>query len=376
MDLGVGNTYLEVDLRKIKANTEIIKSHIGQSCELMPVIKANAAGMGLEELGLYLTGECDIKTIAVAQVYEAVRLREAGVKSELFVMGGVPYNNIPAAVKHNIQMPVFNNEFAALVNHEAGRQGIKAGLHIKIETGLNRIGVNAGTDLDVLTNYLKGLDNIKITGVFTHLAESDAADKDFSYRQFELFKRALAQLKQKGIVPKYIHVCNSAATVWFEEARYTHVRPGRILYGIDPNADAYNRLGLEVPVTWYAFVTNLKEIDEGDTLGYSRNYKAARPMRIATLSFGYADGYNKNLILKDGYVLIKGEKAPLLDMCMDQSFADVTGIKNIRINDRVTLLGKDGDMEINILDFQRMLGNAYVNAMSTIGERVKRIYIR
>jgi alanine racemase len=376
VDHAVGNTYLEVDLKRIKANLKKIEDHIDPGCEVMPVLKANAAGMGIEELGFFLTRECGVKTIAVAQVYEAVRLREAGVRSGLFVMGGVPYHNIPAAVEHDIQMPVYNSEFAVLVNQEAKTRHKKAGLHVKIETGMNRIGVKPGRDLEGLTAFLSGLDGIEIKGVYTHLVESEAVDKGYSHRQHELFKKALVKLKEQGIYPKYIHVCNSAAAVWFKEAHYTHVRPGRLIYGVDPNADKSNRLELEFPVTWYAFVTNVKEIDAGETLGYKRYFKADRRMKVATLSFGYGDGYNRNLVLNGGYVLIKGKRAPLLDMCMDQSFVDVTGINDISLNDRAVLLGREEDKEISLLDFAGMLGEAYANAMSTIGERVRRVYIR
>lgn len=374
MVLEVGNTFLEVDLRKIGRNLERISSHIGEGCEPMPVLKANAAGMGLKEIGLYLEGRCGVKTIAVAQVYEALKLRQAGVKAQLFVMGGVPYNNVPAAIEHDIQMPVFNQEFANLVNRAAKIRGKRAALHIKIETGLNRIGIKPGRELDRLIDFLEGMDGIEIKGIYTHLAESDAMDKTFSYEQLAVFEKALRQIENRGILPEYIHVCNSAATSWFKEAYYTHVRTGRLIYGIDPNADVQNRLGVEFPVTWYGFVTNIKEIGTGETLGYSRNYRAPKPMKVATLSFGYADGYSKILVLKGGYVLIGGGRASLLDMCMDQSFADITDIPGVKINDRVVLLGKDGGEEINTLHFQRMMGKAYVNAMSTIGERVRRIY--
>lgn len=376
VDLGLGNSYLEVDLKKVKSNVDKIKAHIGQNCKMMPVLKANAAGMGIEQMGKFYTEGCGIETVAVAQVYEAARLRQAGIKAEILVMGGVPYHNIPGAVEHDIQMPVYNNEFAALVNDEAKKQGKRAKLQVKIETGMNRIGVKPGRELDILLDFLKGLEGIEITGLYTHLVESQAQDKSFSYHQHNLFKQALEQFRSRGINPKYIHVCNSAATVWFKEAYYTHVRPGRLLYGFDPNADVKNRLGLEFPVKWFAFVTNLKEIDAGETAGYNRYFKAKRRTRIATLSIGYGDGYNRVLVLKGGYVLVNGKRAPLLDMCMDQAFVDVTDIGDVKLNDRVTLLGRDGDEEITLSDFAELLGTAYVNAMSTIAERVKRIYIR
>ncbi|NLO25537.1 MAG: alanine racemase [Clostridiales bacterium] len=374
MDLGVGNTFLEVDLGKIKANLNRIRGHIGEGCEVMPVLKANAAGMGFEGMGHFMADECSVRIVAVAQVFEAVKLREAGVDCKILVMGGVPYGNVHAAVEHGIHMPVFNREFAVLVNDEAKSQGNKVKLHTKMETGMNRIGVKPGRDLDRLVDYLKGLAGIEVVGVYSHLVESQAADKSFSHHQHGLFKEALSQLDSKGIEPRYIHLCNSAATVWFKEAHYTHVRPGRLVYGIDPNGDEKNGLGLEFPVKWYAFVTNLKEIEAGETVGYNRFFKANRSMKVATLSFGYGDGYNRNLVLKGGHVLINGKRAKFLDMCMDQSFVDVTAIEDVKLNDRAVLLGSDGEEEINLLDFSAMLGEGYMNAMAGIGGRVRRIY--
>ena len=242
----MGNSYLEVDLKKVKDNVEKIKAHVGQNCRLMPVLKANAAGMGLEELGLFLTGDCGIQSVAVAQVYEAVKLRKAGVKADILVMGGVPYHNVPAAVEQDIQMPVYNNEFAALVKQEADKQGKKAMLQVKIETGMNRIGVKPGKDLEALLDYLKDLDGIEITGVYTHLVESEAKDKSLSYRQLGLSVKALGRFEKKGIAVKYIHVCNSAATVWFKEAYYTHVRPEGC-YTDRPKHRREQQVGLGVP---------------------------------------------------------------------------------------------------------------------------------
>lgn len=374
MNIGVCNSYLVVDLKKIKNNITKINKQIGQNCSIMPVLKGNAYGMGLTEIAKYLIEECNINIIANAQVYESLQLRESGIECELFVMGGVPYHNIEIAVEKDIQMPVFNIEFAALVNNEAKKQGKIANLHIKIETGLNRIGVKPGEKTEELIEYLKTLSNIRIKGVYTHFIESEAEDKSYSYKQLKIFKKGLKQIEDSGIKPEYIHTCNAAAVAWFKEAYFNLVRTAGIVLGYDPNIDIKNRLGVESPLTWKAFVTNVKEIKAGEAIGYNRKFTATRKMKVATLSFGFGDGYIRSLAFDGAEVLIKGKRAPLIGICMDQAFVDVSDIDKVSINDEVTILGKDGGEEIDIFEMEKLLGQTYVYPLCMIGQRVKRIY--
>ena len=374
MNIEACNSYLVVDLKKIKNNITKINKQIGQNCSIMPVLKGNAYGMGLTEVAKYLVEECNINIIANAQVYESLQLRESGIECELFVMGGVPYHNIEIAVEKDIQMPVFNIEFAALVNNEAKKQGKIANLHIKIETGLNRIGVKPGEKTQELIEYLKTLSNIKIKGVYTHFIESEAEDKSYSYKQLGIFKKGLKQIENSGIRPEYIHTCNAAAVVWFKEAYFNLVRTAGIVLGYDPNIDIKNILGVESPLTWKAFVTNVKEIEAGETVGYNRKFTATRKMKVATLSFGFGDGYIRLLAFNGAEVLIKGKRAPLIGICMDQTFVDVSDIDKVSINDEVTILGKDGSEEIDIFEIEKLLGQTYVYPLCMIGQRVKRIY--
>lgn len=374
MNTGICNTYMIVDLRKIKENIIKIRKQIGEGCSIMPVIKGNAYGLGLTEVSSYLVKECGIKIIANSQVYEAMQLRKAGIQSELFVMGGVPYHNVKEAIEQDIQMPVFTKEFADIVDAEAKRQNKVANLHIKIETGLNRIGVKPGEKLEELVNHLSTLKNINIKGTYTHFSESEVADKSNSYLQLSKFKDALKQLEALGIKPDYIHVCNSAAAVWFKEAYYNLIRPAGLIFGYDSNVDIKNRLGLETPITWRAFITNIKEIEKGEEIGYNRGFTADRKMKVATLSFGFGDGYIRPLAFNGAYVLLKGKKAPFVGICMDQSFADISDIEDAAINDEITIIGKDGDEEIDVIELSKLIGQTYVFPLCMIGQRVKRIY--
>lgn len=375
MDIGICNSYLVVDLRTIRENITKIRSQIGPDCSIMPVIKGNAYGLGLTEVANYLVNKCGIKIIANSQVSEALQLRKARIGSELFVMGGVPYHNVKEAIEQDIQMPVFTTEFAAMVNDEAKKQNKIANLHIKIETGLNRIGVKPGEKLKELVDYLSVLDNINIKGVYSHFSESEVEDKSHSHLQLDRFKEALKQLEILGIKPDYIHICNSAAAVWFKDAYYNLIRPAGLIFGYDSNVDIKNRLGLETPITWKSFITNIKEVEKDEDVGYNRGFTADRKMKVATLSFGFGDGYIRSLAFKGAYVLLRGKKAPIIGICMDQSFVDISEIEDAAINDEVTLVGKDGDEEIDVLDLANLIGHPYVYPLCMIGQRVKRLYI-
>lgn len=376
MDIGVCNSYLLVDLSKLKNNVSKIREHIGKECSLMPVLKGNAYGHGIVEVAKYLEEECRIKIIANAQVFESIKLRENGVNCELFVMGGVPENNIEAAIKNDIQLPVFNIETAKLINNEAKKQTKIANVHIKIETGLNRIGIKAGGKLDELLDFIKTLEYVNIKGSYTHYAESDAINKSFAYEQYKIFRKALEQFDKKGIKLDYIHACNSAATVWFKDSHFNLIRAAGIVFGYDPNLNSKDELKLERAATWKAFITNIKELEKNEPVGYNRVYICKDKTKVATLSFGYGDGYVRTLALKGGELLVKGKRAPIIGICMDQTFIDVSHIKNLKIGDEVIILGTDGDDEIHTLEFQELLGEPYVYPLCAIGQRVKRIYTK
>lgn len=376
MDIGVCNSYLLVDLSKLKSNVNKIRKHIGKDCSLMPVLKGNAYGHGLVEVAKYLEKECEIKIIANAQVFESIKLRENDVNCELFVMGGVPENNIEAAIRNDIQLPVFNIGTAKLINNEAKKQDKIANVHIKIETGLNRIGIKPGEKLEELLDFIITLEHVNIKGSYTHFSESDAPNKSFAYEQYKKFKRALEQFEAKRIKLDYIHACNSAATVWFKESYYNLVRAAGIVFGYDPNLDSKDELKLERAATWKAFITNVKELEKDEPVGYNRAYICKAKTKVATLSFGYGDGYVRTLALKGGELLVKGKRAPIIGICMDQTFIDVTHIENLKIGDEVIILGTDGDDEIHTLEFQELLGEPYVYPLSAIGQRVKRIHIK
>jgi len=368
------NTYIETDMAQLKQNISNIRSHIGENMDVIAVLKGNAYGMGLIEIGKFVTEHCGIKTIACAHTFEAVQLIEAGVKSKYFVMGGVPFNNIKDVVANNIETSAFSKEYLELLNEEAKAQNKAANVHIKIETGLNRIGVLIGKDLDDLCELLKSLTNLRVNGIYTHFADAENTDKTFTHNQFDKFKKALAQVKKYNFDFEYVHAFNTAGASLLKDSEMTHIRVAGLLFGFDTNPNPEVRIDLKEVLSWRCFVTNVKTIETGETVGYSRYFKAERPTKVATISAGYGDGYNRILGMKGADAIVNGKRAKLIGICMDQAFLDVTDIEDVKINDQVTLMGHDGDEYISVFELGNVMEQTYLATIATISGRVKRVY--
>lgn len=371
---GTGNSFITIDLTKIRSNMEKIRKHVGPDVEIMPVLKANACGHGLVRTADWLISECKIRRLAVAQVREAQTLREAGNRAEIMVLGGVPVNNLPYAVQEDLILPVFRTQDAALLSGLALKSGKKARVHIKIDTGLGRIGVEKGEQLEDLLDGILPLEGLEIEGVFTHFGEAEVANPEFTEQQIRDFEEAVGQIRARGIHPRYVHATNTPSTVRFKKAHYNMVRTGLLWLGYDPCLDEENRLGLETVLDWKTFITNKKYVPAGRSMGYWRSFTAKRDTVVGIASFGYGDGYLEDLGKKGGYVLIHGKRAPIISVCMDQTFLDITDIPETEIGDTVTLIGRDGGEKIDAFDLEKITENSYVVYLCNISERPVKIY--
>ena len=376
----VHNSYLEIDLKTLSSNVEKIRKGIGEKVDIIAVVKGNAYGMGIKEIAKHLDTDCGIETFGVATANEGIDLRSAGIKKEILVMGGTPYHNIAAMVEFDLQSAAYDIKYLELLNEEAKKAGKTAQVHIKIETGLNRVGVLCGTQLDELCECLKGLPNVKVVGIFTHFYQSEIKDKTATHEQFKKFKAALHQAKGHGFDFKYVHTSNSNATTWLFDDEITHVRPGALLYGVDENYDDNDKLknsfGLSYVWNWKCYVTNVKTVPVGETVGYAGAYKVTKPTDVATISIGYADGYVRSLGSSGkGVMIVNGKKVPVIGICMDQMFLDVTGM-DAEIGDVVTVLGTDGEESVTVMDLQAQMGQSYLAILSIISGRVARVYKR
>lgn len=382
MDINYYNSRLEINLDTIGKNIQKIRSYTG--IDIIPVIKSNAYGFGTVGIARYLIRECGIRFLAVARIFEAAQIQDAGyMETGIMILGPVPDYSVPIAVDRGIEIPVFRKEGAKLLSEETARQGKKSvKAQLKIETGMNRIGVRPGRELDELLQYIRELRNIEIDGVYTHFATADQANRgsgnDFTREQFLLFCQALEQLHKAEIYPQYVHCCNTGATTWLKEAWKvtTHVRCGSLYLGYSSVQDDWNPVGVEEPACWKTIIVNLRTIEPGESVGYGRVFIPKKPAKIATIGIGYGDGYIRRLAINHAPVLISGVRCPFVGIAMDQSFIDVTGI-DCSIGGEVTLFGSDGHgHEISGLEIGHLMGETRLSMFTHITERAARVYLR
>lgn len=367
----MNNSYLYVDLEQLRRNVETLLEELGPGVQLIPVLKGDAYGLGLGRIGAELAGFREIKTMAAAHVWEGMVLRQAGVKQDILVLGIVPTRLLPQAVAEGLTLTLGRLGQAADIAGEARRQNRRVKVQIKVETGMHRIGLMPGAEMGQLIGELRQAgDWLQVTGAFTHFA--DAAAPEACREQVERYLSGVEQLEQSGIAIPMRHVEGSAASEYYPQYRMDGVRLGRRLYMDHPTKPLGNIGEL---ASWRTWITNLRRLKAGDTLGYGGHYHLERDAQVATIGVGYGDGLNEELVHAHGPVLVNGRRVPLLACCMDQSFVDVTGL-DCRVDDEVTLFGYDG--QGNFLSSQEVslvIGdNEGCGLTAALSGRVARVY--
>ena len=339
-------TWAEIDISALKHNIKSIKA-LTSNCKFTAVVKANAYGHTVEALCPYLNEENAISFFAVSSLTEAIELRNIKVTKPILILGYTPPSAADSLYKNDIIQAVFSKEYAAELNDAAKDLGIRIKVHIKLDTGMGRLGFDCRSDeLKGLSDALAAakLDSFEVLGVFTHFAESDRtsdSDDGFTDSQHDRFIKAVSVFKSEGFDNLICHSSNSAATLIDDDKYDNLVRVGIALYGLSPNPELELKADLKPVMSLKTVVTMVKEIDCGDTVSYGRTFKAEKKMKIATLAAGYADGYPRFLSNK-GYVLINGQRANIVGrVCMDQMCVDVTDLENVSQGDEVLLFGKD-----------------------------------
>ncbi len=377
----VSNSIIYIDLNKVGANIDKIRAHIGSEVELMVTSKSYGYGHGLVEPCVYMYRECGVKKFATAALSEALQLRAAGIDCMVMVFGGVPHTGVKALVDNNLVATIYDKQFVKLLAEESVRQNKVTKCHIKVDTGMRRIGVNVGEELQELIEYVKTLSGIEVEGALTQLACPDQPSNNFNNKQIKEFNQAVEQMRNNGLKLKYLHTANSGTTVRLRSSHYNVVRPAALIWGYDTSPGEFNRLGLEPVVTWKAYVTNIRNVAVGETASYSEFFRAKRPTRVAIMSFGIGDGFLKQIVTQDPdknpNVIINGVKCPIVAINMDQAFADVTDLKDVKIGDEVWLLGKQGDEEITIMDISEKCGVSKSHILATMtSTRPYRVYLK
>ena len=360
MGLKYKRVYAEVDLGAIRHNLIKIKEHIKR--ELLVVIKANAYGHGALEVAKATNDIAHY--FAVATIEEAVKLREAGIKNPILILGYVSPEYFEDLVKYDIEQTLFDYESALLLAKAGGKA------HIAIDTGMGRIGFVPGEESVETIKSICSLEGIKIEGIFTHLATADEKDKSFSHEQFERFTTFVKRLEEEGISIPLKHVANSATIVDMPDMGLDLVRCGIITYGLKPSHDVGD-IDIKPALKLKTHVVYVKRVPKGTPISYGRTYVTDSERVIATIPVGYADGYPRALSNR-GRVTINGHYAPIVGrVCMDQFMVDVTDIPNVKVGDSVGLI----DEMIPCEEIAEIEGTINYETVCKISDRVPRVYI-
>lgn len=372
----LNRVYLKIDLDQICENIRKVIEKVGKDTKVMPVVKADAYGHGAIEVSKALS-EIGTYGFAVATVGEALALRRAGITKPLLILDFVFPNQFETIIRNDIMLTIFQYSIAEKLDAAAAQMGTTAHIHLKIDTGMGRIGYIPDEKSIEEIKRIAELPNIEIDGIFTHFACADSADKTSMNAQLKLFREFVEKLEMLGINIPIKHVCNSAAIIDMHDDFLNMVRSGIITYGLYPSEEV-NKDNLDVrpAMELHSVVINVKTINKGDTVSYGSTYVAEKPTVIATIPVGYADGYPRRLSNK-GSVLIHGKRAKIVGrVCMDQFMVDVTDIPDVMIGDNVTLVGKDGDDFISCEEIGEISGRFNYEFLCCITRRVPRVYMR
>lgn len=368
--------YAEVDLDRICRNMEHMKANLDENTKLMGVIKADGYGHGALPIAEVLEPLDYMYGFAVATAEEAHILRAAGVKKPIIILGYTFPDSYPMLVKEEIRPAVFREDMLEDLSAVAVSLQKKVRIHIKVDTGMSRIGIMPDEDGLCFVEKAMQIEGIEVEGIFTHFATADHADKKYAYEQMEKFQAFCAEAEKRfGMKFAVKHCSNSAGIVEMREANMDVVRAGITLYGLWPSEQVSKDIvKLEPALSLKSRIIYIKTIAAGTAVGYGRTYIADKDRKIATIPVGYGDGYPRGLSGK-GYVLLHGKKAPIVGrVCMDQFMIDVTEIEEAAENDEVILLGSDGEECITMEDLGELSGRFNYELACCLGKRVPRIY--
>ena len=369
--------YAKIDLDAIASNMERMKRNLKPDTKIMAVIKADGYGHGAVPIAQMLENVDYIWGYAVATLDEAVVLKSEGMKKPVLVLGCVFPDQYMEMLKYDIRMNVYTEEMAEAISEMAAREGVTAYMHIKLDTGMARLGFDTDIESVEAIHRISQMKNVCMEGIFTHFAKADEADKSFTQKQIQDFVWITQELKKRNVEFQYEHCANSAAIIDVPDANFDLVRAGISTYGLYPSEEVCKEnVGLKPALALKSHVAFVKEIDAGTPVSYGGTFVSEKHMKIATIPVGYADGYPRNLS-NVGYVLIRGKKAPILGrVCMDQFMVDVTDIEGVSFGDKVTLIGRDGNEIITVEDLGALSGRFNYEFICDLGKRIPRVYVR
>lgn len=378
-ELITNRAWLEIDLDKLSRNIAEIRSHLKGGCDIIAVVKANGYGQGAAAMARYLGSHEGIRRFAVASFTEAVELREAGIVGDILILSSTETSLAARLIKHDLTQTVFSPDYAADLSRCALKAGGVIKVHVKLDTGMTRIGFDCRTEGDMAkAAAVYRLPGLRVLGSFSHFASADDSKdgaESYTLEQLERFSSVLERLEQLGCKTGLRHICNTGGMQKYPRAHFDLVRCGAAMSGYNTACDADN-WRLEPISSLKAAVISLRDIPAGTAVSYGRNFCAARPTRVATLSIGYADGYPRALSGK-GRVMLHGRWAPQIgNVCMDQMMVDVTDIPDICVGDAAVIIGRDGQLSQTADDLGEQSGSCMHEILSRLSPRLQRIYLK
>lgn len=377
MEYKFNRSWAEVNLDNIAHNVQEIKRIVDKNAEILAVVKADAYGHGVMEVSKTLL-ENGVSRLAVSMLDEAIQLRKNGIEVPILVLSYTDPGRAEEIIKNGITQTVFSHDLAESLSQAAQRLEKNVKIHIKIDTGMTRVGFMPGYSAVKNVISISKLPRIIIEGLYTHFASADEKDKVYTNMQFERFTSIVNELNRVGVYIPVKHVCNSAGIIEFPHMHFNMVRPGIALYGLYPSLDVNKeKIKLKPAMTLKANIILVKDVEKETCISYGRIFKTKRDSRIATIPIGYADGYTR-LLTNKGEVLINGQRAPIVGkICMDQCMVDISNIKgDVNVGDEVVLFGQQGEEEINVDELAHSIGTISYEVVSIIGKRIPRVYFK
>lgn len=366
--------WAEINLDHLEHNLQELSRIVPADTKIMAVVKADAYGHGSICISKRLQ-QAGVRSFAVAEIDEGIALRKKGIKGEIVILGYTPLNRLKELRRYHLTQTVIHADDAVRLQS----YGKKIKVHIKINTGMNRLGESYENSDRILSMYRHN--NLQVTGIFSHLTSAESQrkeDVDFTRLQLERFDRVVNQVAGSGCSPGIPHIQSSYGILNYPELSYGIVRPGIALYGIlsNDNDRVQSKVDLRPVMSLRATVTLVKNIIAGEPVGYNGSYSPSLDSKIATVSIGYADGIPRELSQQGGCVLIRGQRAMIIGkICMDQMMVDVTEIDEVRQGDIATLIGQDGDERITAGEFAKRVGTITNEVVSALSNRVEKVYV-
>jgi len=368
MTLNNFGTWLEIDLSILKTNLKLISEFSG--AKVMPIVKANAYGHGLERVADALEN-AGAEWFGVARVEEALLLRELGNKAKILVLGYTPPTRVPHAIKEKVSLTVYDPSVAEAYASYAKGIDESVNLHVKVDSGMGRLGITPDSAIGFL-KYISENDHLKLEGVFTHFACADEPAVGITEKQIEVFSGILDAMEASHALPEFIHAANSAAIINFPNSRCNLVRAGIALYGYPPSSETNLPNGIRPALSWKTRLISIKELPTGHGVSYGHKYHTSSRERIGVIAVGYGDGFRKR---NGNKVLIRGHKVKIIgNVCMDQCVVNLDGIPDAEIGDEVIIIGKQNGAEITATDIANDWGTINYEVICGLAARMPRSY--